>query len=79
MPVVHFCFISLVSVLILPSLYRSILSNFLSNKDDHYFVFSALTLLVGPQEGHPTCKKTEWWGAGVVICLGEVQICIWPS
>jgi len=40
--------------------------------------FCALTLLVGEQEGHPTCK-TELWGAGVVICLGEVQICIWPS
>ena len=24
---------------------------------------------VGRQEGHPACKKTEWWGAGVVICL----------
>jgi len=31
--------------------------------------FSALTLLVGRQEGHPACIKTEWWGAGVVICL----------
>ena len=31
--------------------------------------FSALTLLVGRQEGHPVCKKLEWWGAGVVICL----------
>jgi len=31
--------------------------------------FSALTLLVGWQEGHPACKKTEWWGTGVVICL----------
>jgi len=31
-----------------------------------------LTLLVGWQEGHPTCKKTEWWGAGVVICLEQV-------
>ena len=31
--------------------------------------FSALTLLVGRQEGHTACKKTEWWGAGVVICL----------
>ena len=30
--------------------------------------FSALMLLVGRQEGHPACK-TEWWGAGVVICL----------
>ena len=26
-------------------------------------------LLGGWQEGHPACKKTEWWGAGVVICL----------
>ena len=34
-----------------------------------YQAFSALTLLVGRQEGHPACKKTEWWGAGVVICL----------
>jgi len=25
--------------------------------------FSALTLLVGRQEGHPACKKTKWWGA----------------
>jgi len=23
-----------------------------------YFAFSALTLLVGRQEGHPACKKT---------------------
>ena len=34
-----------------------------------FFAFSALTLLVGRQEGHPVCKKTEWWGAGVVIRL----------
>jgi len=33
------------------------------------FAFSALTLLVGWQEGHPACKKTEWWDAGMVICL----------
>ena len=26
-------------------------------------------LLVGRQEGHPACKKLEWWGAGMVICL----------
>ena len=31
--------------------------------------FSALTLLVGRQEGHPACKKLEWWGTGVVICV----------
>jgi len=35
----------------------------------HGVAFSALTLLVGRQEGHPACKKTEWWGTGVVICL----------
>ena len=29
---------------------------------------SALTLLVGRQEGHPACKKTEWWGG----CLERV-------
>jgi len=31
--------------------------------------FSALMLLVGRQEGHPACKKLEWWGTGVVISL----------
>ena len=31
--------------------------------------FSALTLLVGRQEGHPACKKLEWWGTGMVICM----------
>ena len=41
--------------------------------------FSALTLLVGRQEGHPACKKTS---GGVLVCLSvwsEVQTCIWPS
>jgi len=32
-------------------------------------MFMPLTLLVGRQEGHPHCKKLEWWGAGMVICL----------
>jgi len=31
--------------------------------------FSALTLLEGRYEGHPACKKTEWSGTGMVICL----------
>ena len=41
--------------------------------------FSALTLLVGRQEGHPACKKLS---DGVLVCLSvwsEVQTCIWPS
>ena len=35
----------------------------------NWFAFIALTPLVGWQEGHTACKKTEWWGAGMVICL----------
>ena len=41
-------------------------------RDDAVLVcsaFSALMLLVGRQEGHLACKKTEWWGAGMVTCL----------
>jgi len=33
--------------------------------------FSALTLLVWQQEGHPACKKTQQWGAGMVVCLEQ--------
>jgi len=32
------------------------------------YAFSALTLLVGRQEGIQPVK-TEWWGTGMVICL----------
>jgi len=32
--------------------------------------FSASTLLVGRQEEHQACKKTEWRDAGVVVCQG---------
>ena len=41
--------------------------------------FSALTLLVGRQEGHPACKKLS---GGVLVWLSvwsEVQTCIWSS
>ena len=41
--------------------------------------FSALTLLVGRQEGHPACKKTDWWGAGVVICLERGEVLAHPG
>jgi len=38
--------------------------------------FSALTLLVGQQEGHPACKKLsgEW-----LSVWSKVQTCIWHS
>ena len=32
---------------------------------------SAFMLLAGRQEGHLACKKTEWWDAGMVMCLGQ--------
>jgi len=41
--------------------------------------FSALTLLVGWQEGHPAHKKLN---SGVLAWLSawsKVQTCIWPS
>ena len=41
--------------------------------------FSALTLLVGWQEGHPACKKLS---GGVLVWLSvwsKVQTCMWPS
>jgi len=38
---------------------------------DSVLDFSALALLVGWEEGHPACKKTEWWDAGKVMCLGK--------
>jgi len=28
-------------------------------------------MLVGRQEGHLTCKKTQWLGAGVAVCLEQ--------
>ena len=52
--------------------------NFNLNDSDH-FAFSALTLLVGQQEGHPACKRLS---GGVLVWLSAwswVQTCIWPS
>ena len=40
---------------------------------------SALTLLVGRQEGHPACKKLSGGVLAWLSVWSEVQICIWPS
>jgi len=45
------------------------IAQLVGHQEEQLFTFSALTLLVGRQEGHPACKKLEWWGAGLVICL----------
>jgi len=41
--------------------------------------FSALTLLVGWQEGHPACKKLSSEVLAWISVWSEVQTCIWPS
>jgi len=41
--------------------------------------FSALTLLVGRQEGHPACKKLSGGVPAWLSVWSEVQTCIWPS
>ena len=42
-------------------------------------VFSALTLLVGWQEGHPVCKKLSGRVLAWLSVYSEVHTCIWPS
>jgi len=41
--------------------------------------FSALTLLVGRQEGHPACKKLSGGVLPWLSVWSEVQTCIRPS
>ena len=53
--------------------YFPLISSFLT------YSFSALTLLVGWQEGHPACKKLSGGVLAWLSVWGEVQISIWPS
>jgi len=41
--------------------------------------FSALTLLVGRQEGHPACKKMSGGLLALLSVWSEVQTCIRPQ
>jgi len=41
--------------------------------------FSALTMLVERQEGHPACKKLSGGVLAWSSVWSEVQTCIWPS
>ena len=43
------------------------------------FAFSALTLLVGRQEGHPACKKLSGGVLAWLSVWSDVQTCVWPS
>jgi len=40
---------------------------------------SALTLLVGRQQGHPACKKPSGGVLAWLSVWNKVQTCIWPS
>ena len=44
-----------------------------------HVAFSALTLLVGRQEGHPACKKLSRGVLAWLCVWSDVQTCIWPS
>jgi len=41
--------------------------------------FSAFTLLVGRQEGHPACKKLSGGVLAWLSVWSEMQTYIWPS
>jgi len=43
------------------------------------YPFSALTLLVGRQEGHPACKNLSGGVLAWLSVWSEVQTCIWLS
>jgi len=45
----------------------------------NFSAFSALTLLTGQQEGHPTCKKQSGEVLVWLSVCSKVQTCIWPS
>jgi len=46
---------------------------------DSIAAFSALTLLVGRQEGHPACKKLSGDMLAWLSVWSEVQTCTQPS
>ena len=47
--------------------------------DYTHMAFSALTLLVGRQEGHPACKKLSGGVLAWLSVWSKVQTCILPS
>jgi len=46
---------------------------------EQVIAFSALTLLVGRQEGHPASKKTSGGVLAWLSVWSKMQTCIWPS
>ena len=57
---------------------RKSLRNYVVSAEEER-AFSALTLLVGRQEGHPACKKQSGGVLAWLSVWSEVQTCIWLS
>jgi len=55
---------------------HSILQKFTYFKQHYCNAFSALTLLVGRQEGHPACKKQSGGVLAWLSVWSDVQTCI---
>ena len=52
---------------------------FIGHFQDEPNPFSALTLLVGRQEGHPACKNLSGGVLAWLSVWSKVQTCMWPS
>jgi len=48
-------------------------------EEQFIYTFSAVTLLVGRQEGHLACKKLSGGVLAWLSVWSKVQTCIWPS
>ena len=59
--------------------YRNFVTRIACTLISCYCAFSALTLLVGRQEGHPACKKQSGGVLAWLSVWSKVQTCIWPS
>jgi len=71
---------SFVVLCLTPSLHSAAASSVLALVFVCLVAFSALTLLVGRQEGHPACIKLSGGLLAWLSVWSEVQIvCIWPS
>jgi len=72
-----FCQITLRTKRFIPK--RKVVPFLLHGADGYGIAFSALTLLVERQAGHPACKKLSGEVLAWLSVWSEVQTCIWPS
>ena len=55
---------------------NTVVKDFLLVLSVDMIAFTALTLLVGRQEGHPVCKKLSGWVLVWLSVWSEVQTCV---